>query len=1327
MSINRPVDSPQVPTPPSPEIGPTDTGDDADNQPRVEITIVHGSLGGAEYALMIGGFADEQLGGQERFIDRQFAGLLTSWEEVGLFPTKVGASRFIDLNPDVETEPPGCYVIGLGSVVDLQREQLTFSVRQALVDRCIRLYREPLSSDVGAGGGLIEVGVSSSLMGVRSDRGLRVEDSVAGIVEGVLQANQALALYESSRAEEGRVVRITALEFVERFAEQANLAAVALRSLSTAVHLPTSYDSLRKVTVDERPGGLPLGATLTDVAQGWRRFVITAADTSDASGSGEHGVADADDRCVTFDIALLGREARADRVRHRLDKTMVDALVDHLAVDTSDQRSAGTLYDQLIPHELRSDFQTTSAIQFVVDATTAKYPWELLGAPRPNGRRSAGGSFGGVIRQFTESESRRLSPVRAEFGSSLVIAAGKVPGERELPAVYDECALVSQLLASTGGQVTQLDDRRSELDLVDLQNELFGRHQVMHIASHGVYHEDHPADTGAILARGAMLTTDTIRQLTTVPDVVFLNCCSLGRIGLNRMAAGLAREFMAIGVRALIAAAWPIDDKAAQVFAETFYRELIAGRPLGDTVTRARNTCAEVGGRETWAAYQCYGDPGFVLRGSRLSLGEAVAEPVSESDLIARLDGLAVRVSDLGRPGRGGVVDRRNRLLEIWNQLAGWIDGRRELAMDSPIQRRLATTARDLGEYRVAAARFRRFVVGDGSPPVVGPQVEEASVADVQQAANCLARAGQWAARQAATDASSERMDMAIGELSLAAELARAAATLLSNRESHGVLASALKRWATVDAKRRTELLTEALDTYRKADETITDARFGAENALQLGFVLGGEYAEWATAQLSSGGDDDSASNGSSDTSVAGCRIDQRRIRAGDFWSRADAGDRALTKLMAADGEPARTAATDEMVHAYERAFASRSTWSERQSAIDHVGDLLDLIPADDARRAHLLHALDQLDKWEQAHVERVASPTNAALAATAPAGPPARTHDLASGVALTAFPAGCGDCLLVEWDGSTGHHRLLVDGGMPSALDDGLGRYAASQPAARLTVDVAVVTHIDLDHIGGMIDALRNGLVESPNVWFNGLDEIRSATRGPRQGDELSALIPAERRNVNVSGGAILVPDDGTLPVFELADGAVCTLLAPTLERLVALERAWGSGKRGDADDPIDDLLHRLGDDLERGSTKSFGSDHSVANGSSIAFLFEFGGTSLLLTGDAYGPDLQRTIGRLLDERKAPRLEVDLFKLAHHGSMNNVTSELLDLIDPGTILICTDGTRFGHPDRETIELLRKHYPTTPIQFTDDTPIIRERAALAGTVPPTSSPVSLRF
>ena len=141
----------------------------------------------------------------------------------------------------------------------------------------------------------------------------------------------------------------------------------------------------------------------------------------------------------------------------------------------------------------------------------------------------------------------------------------------------------------------------------------------------------------------------------------------------------------------------------------------------------------------------------------------------------------------------------------------------------------------------------------------------------------------------------------------------------------------------------------------------------------------------------------------------------------------------------------------------------------------------------------------------------------------------------------------------------------------------------------------------------------------------------------------------------------------------------------------------------------------------------RAFGNDRSVANGSSIAVLFEYGGTSLLLTGDAFATDLQQSISRLLAERNLTRLEVDLFKLAHHGSMSNVTPDLLQLIDPGTILICTDGTRFGHPDGETIDLLRQHYATTPIQFTDDTPIIRERAALAGAVPPAQTPVSLRF
>ena len=133
--------------------------------------------------------------------------------------------------------------------------------------------------------------------------------------------------------------------------------------------------------------------------------------------------------------------------------------------------------------------------------------------------------------------------------------------------------------------VVLLDDTDKSLDPVDVTTELFDDHQILHIASHGEFVEGHPESTGAILWEGGMLTVDTVAQLPWVPDVVFLNCCSVGRIGQHRLAA-VAREFMAIGARAVVAAGWKVGDAAAKAFAETFYRCLADGRSFGDAVAR---------------------------------------------------------------------------------------------------------------------------------------------------------------------------------------------------------------------------------------------------------------------------------------------------------------------------------------------------------------------------------------------------------------------------------------------------------------------------------------------------------------------------------------------------------------------------------------------------------------------------------------------------------------------------------------------------------------------------------------------------------------------
>ena len=1305
---------------------------------------------------MIGAFAGEQFTGTERFIDRQFDGALTSWAEVDRYPTALGTSRFIEpITGDGRgTEPCGCYVVGLGPLMRFGRAELTHAVRSAVLDRCLLLYRATHGAESLTGE--VAVGLSSTLMGVEPDDGLRVEDSVAAIVEGVMEANDDLERYETTRPEVRCSVRVTALEFVERSADRANLAAVALRSLATSVRLTSGYESLRSVIVERRDGGLPIGATLTDAGQRWRRFLITASSSALSPAPAllvSSGTATGPaSRNLEFEVSLLGREARADRVRHNVDAVMVDALVDRLSTETGDNETAATLYQQLVPESLQGEFRTASAVQFIVDAATANFPWELLTAPSGAGREALSES-GAVMRQFAESDDRRLNPIRSTSQRALLVAAGKVPGEADLPGVFEEVDAVSARLRSALGdaRVELLDDRTAELDLVELQNALFGDHQILHIASHGVYEADDPGRTGAILSSRGILTVNLVRQLPHVPDVVFLNCCSLGRIGMNRMAAGLAREFMGIGVRALVAAAWSVDDDAARAFAETFYSELAGGRALGDTVARARLACAQTRAGETWAAYQCYGDPGFVLRGSRPALSPATAAPVSNTDLSARLDSLAVQTTDLGIPGRGGVRARRRRLRAAWTEIATWIEENPQFQNES-IDRRLASIARDLGDFRAAADRFVPIVArGRSGARSVGLHTRTASVFDLQQAANCLARAAQASARAAIADGDRAALDVALAELDDAAEIARVALAVVPERESHGVLGSALKRKATVDEKLRPALLAAALAAYRDSDPAGGHDRYGSENALQLALVVGGDEATGTRERVDERQPDaaDAPTVAAPASGVAGLAlVDRRRAAAVDYWARADGGDRALTRLLAAADTDARTAASRAMIEGYQQAFASHSTWSQRQSAIDHLRDLRDLIPVDDARCDELARALGALADWEDVFVEGATAEAGTVRNRTIAAASvdPVELSDAAaaappSGASLTAFTAGYGDCLLVEYpDGEGITRRLLVDGGLASAYETGLGLLIADQPAGRLTVEAAIVTHVDIDHISGTIRALRDGSVEAHDVWFNGLDEINDATRSPRHGDEFSALVPPDRRNRVVAGTAMFVPADGPLPVFELAGGARCTLLSPTLERLERLGATWRKAARGPAGDGLAALFERLADDDDSelgpvGGDRSggardavrFGTDSAFANGSSIAVLFEHGDVAMLLTGDAFAGELTATIRRLLDERASERLRVDVFKLSHHGSRANVTEALLALVDPAHILVCTDGGRFGHPDVETLDLLRRHYPSVPIHFTDDTPTIRDRAARVGSRPPSSTPIRLSF
>lgn len=103
-------------------------------------------------------------------------------------------------------------------------------------------------------------------------------------------------------------------------------------------------------------------------------------------------------------------------------------------------------------------------------------------------------------------------------------------------------------------------------------------------------------------------------------------------------------------------------------------------------------------------------------------------------------------------------------------------------------------------------------------------------------------------------------------------------------------------------------------------------------------------------------------------------------------------------------------------------------------------------------------------------------------------------------------------------------------------------------------------------------------------------------------------------------------------------------------------------------------------------------GYDAENSNACSLCFYAEFGGTedfcgSLLLVGDVEGEG--ETL--LLQELKKLGINhVSLLKVAHHGSRNSSTEELLEQINPKVAIIsCGKDNSYGHPHEETLARLK--------------------------------------
>ena len=326
------------------------------------------------------------------------------------------------------------------------------------------------------------------------------------------------------------------------------------------------------------------------------------------------------------------------------------------------------------------------------------------------------------------------------------------------------------------------------------------------------------------------------------------------------------------------------------------------------------------------------------------------------------------------------------------------------------------------------------------------------------------------------------------------------------------------------------------------------------------------------------------------------------------------------------------------------------------------------------------------------------------------------------------ALPARYGDCLLLTLESDDGAVRLLVDGGPSTVFKNFLQprlekeRVALSLDRADpLLIEAVMVSHVDEDHILGILDllgAMRQADDRSKprpyDVKFllhNSLDSLLDegeggGARALRRETILAGLGGEEalrqiRPNFNHTALLVLQsypqgsrlatlaaalsvkrnpPDERTIMykqkprVMHLGD-AVLKIIGPREDEVTELRKEWLAHKKGAKSDA--DLAAYL--------------DDTAPNLSSIVVLLECRGKKVLLTGDARGDKILEGLDAAGMLGALP-LRVDILKLPHHGSINNVGQDFFQKIHADHYIASGDGT-YGNPDKETLEMLAAARP----------------------------------
>jgi CHAT domain-containing protein len=147
-----------------------------------------------------------------------------------------------------------------------------------------------------------------------------------------------------------------------------------------------------------------------------------------------------------------------------------------------------------------------------------------------------------------------------------------------------------------------------------LQKQYF---DIIHVATHAKFDPTNSAETGIVLNDGILRTNDIYKTIKDDPPwLVFMNACEsaktrdLSYFEKYDELSGLGIAFVKAGAPSYIGTSGIINDFSASELAVSFYRNLLEGSTVGESLRKAKREFFDNNSEDlSWSAFTLYGDP----------------------------------------------------------------------------------------------------------------------------------------------------------------------------------------------------------------------------------------------------------------------------------------------------------------------------------------------------------------------------------------------------------------------------------------------------------------------------------------------------------------------------------------------------------------------------------------------------------------------------------------------------------------------------------------------------------------------------------------------